>query len=263
MSARGGLQESATRTPAMREKSTEKRRPPETPLSGASARPLPRAGQAGKVGKARKPNETRTFKKAKGQAEGSVIVKIRPVGERSRRVTALTDIDVALDALERTTREYQTSIASKAVRRLAVDLFRECESSAMESIELVEEQRVLQQALRKTQSQKRKLRKELLEAERRHAELSAELREATTETKRLNVVQVDQGDAHAFLCGLEALAASGSSKKAATNVGSAEDDAMGERTANRLVRLVGVLNACGNAGYSMDCVARQIQALAE
>ena len=50
-------------------------------------------------------------------------------------------------------------VDSRSVQRSMTDFMHECESILMDSVEMIEEQRVLQKALRAAESRKRKLRK--------------------------------------------------------------------------------------------------------
>jgi hypothetical protein len=63
------------------------------------------------------------------QSQGPTKVKIRAVGESTRRMQSLTDIDVALDAIEATTLQFLDEEVSKTARKAMKDFYWEIEAA--------------------------------------------------------------------------------------------------------------------------------------
>lgn len=110
-----------------------------------------------------------------------ITCKLRAVGESTRRIQSLTDVDVALDSIEATTLRFLDKEVSKTARKAMKDFYFEIEASGLETIEMVEEHRVIQQALRKAHSRKRQLRKHLLQMQRVKTELQSKLAAAKSD----------------------------------------------------------------------------------
>eukprot|EP00041_Stephanoeca_diplocostata_P013647 m.240523 g.240523 ORF g.240523 m.240523 type:complete len:399 (-) comp19416_c0_seq1:383-1579(-) len=183
----------------------------------------------------------------------SHMVRLRPVGSATRKATTLTDLDVALHTLERITHDVAANVVSKTIRRVLVNMFRECEATTVESIEMLEEQRILTQALRGAESTKRKLRQELLAVQVQHSNVAAELANAKSRFRVSEQKRQDTEDAHALLCHLDTLCV------AATSHGHEEPISSTAATTAVLAGFTEVLDAAQCSAKSLRSVNQRLQ----
>ena len=134
---------------------------------------------------------------------GEMVVKVRPVGMVARRATSIYDLDVAIDVVERTARDYALGVDSKTARRALTDFVKEVESIIMDSVEMLDEGRVLVKALRGAEAKKRRLRKELLEVQQQRLDVTARLKEAEAEFSKDEATRKDAEEAHTLLCDID------------------------------------------------------------
>ncbi len=102
---------------------------------------------------------------------------------------------------------HRLEVDSRGVRRALTEFLQEMETSVMEAVEMVEEQRVLQAAVRVGAARLRRSRLELLRLEQAKMATAARLAVLQDRHRASELVRKQTEDAHALLVELEALRA--------------------------------------------------------
>lgn len=190
--------------------STSKRSKKRTPSAPATATATAKGKREKQKAKAKPAAKKRKRASADNEDDdgsdasfGEMVVKVRPVGTATRRATSIYDLDVAVDVVERTAREYALGVDSRTARRALTDFVKEVESIVMDSVEMLDESRVLIKALRSAEAKKRRLRKELLEVQQQRLEVTTRLKEAESEFGNAEANRKDAEEAHTLLCDID------------------------------------------------------------